>query len=283
MMTDWFRPARPLDAALTAEPRFSVASDSLFFDGHFPGRPIVPGIALLGMVRETARRSLAGVPLPLAFRRVRFRALIEGEATLVTRLTATTAAAGTEGSPAGPAADAPAAGFPFEVRWGDQLAADGLLVQAPCGAVKLPPFGPDAVEESRSIEDFLPHRGRMRVAASILRVQPGLCEVEAEALPSWPLAFATGADSVVLLELLAQTAAAMTGWEERHTPGGGGRDFLVGSRFFTSSSAEVPFGTLCRSTVHSLRHRDNYRVFQGLVSAPDGTLLAEGELQAFRA
>jgi len=55
---------------------FAVPLDSLWFDGHFPGDPILPGIALLKFVQEVldenARRK--GLKLKLiGFKRVRFR------------------------------------------------------------------------------------------------------------------------------------------------------------------------------------------------------------------
>jgi len=266
MTTGWFRPLAVTRIGPSPEAVFAVDSDSLFFDGHFPGQPVLPGIAMLAMVRAVAQRMSRGTPVPTGFRRVRFRSLVEGAATCSVGL----GAAGES------------AGLPFEVKAGDQVAADGLLATAFCGAVFLPSFDERAVAVADPIESFLPHRGRMRVAQRIARVQSGLCEVEAEVLPSCPLVSEDRADSVVLLELLAQTAAAMTGWEERETPGGGGRGFLVGSRFFTTLHPTVPVGTICRSIVASLRQRDNYRVFQGQVAGPDGSVLAEGELQAFR-
>jgi len=269
MTSDWFRPLAPGTGKPFGESQFRVASDSFFFSGHFPGNPVLPGIAMLAMVRETVRQALpAAGAVPHGFRRVRFRSLVEGATTCMVRVGASDSSS--------------TAGTPFEVWAGEHVAADGLLADTPCGTLQLPAFGEGAVVPEEPIERFLPHRDRMRVASLIIRVQPGLCEVAGNVLPSWPLVSDGGADSVVLLELLAQTAAAMTGWEERDTPGGGGRGFLVGSRFFTSRDAVIPVGTRSRSVVHSLRQRDNYRVFQGQVFGPDGAVLAEAELQAFR-
>lgn len=302
MIADWFRAVGQSPGGLPAESRFQVDPGSLFFSGHFPGQPVLPGIAILAMVRETLRQATGDVRFPAGFRRVRFRSLIEGATVCTVRLLASAPGKGTGNPPGPPPPDRTACGasfaeqdtlsasapghepssVPFEVLARDQVTADGLLVTASCGALQLPEPGERAVTPPEPIETFLPHRDRMRVASRILRVQTCLCEVEAAVLPSWPLVSDDRADSVVLLELLAQTAAAMTGWEERETPGGGGRGFLVGSRFFTTRDSSVPAGALCRSVVHSLRQRDNYRVFQGQVFGPDGAVLAEGELQAFR-
>lgn len=53
-----------------------VAPDSPWFDGHFPGRPVLPGVAILSMVCETVRRAALeqGRPVRISgIRRVRFR------------------------------------------------------------------------------------------------------------------------------------------------------------------------------------------------------------------
>jgi hypothetical protein len=51
------------------EARGRIPDDSPFFSGHFPGNPMVPGIALLALVR----RALAPERAVTGFRRVKFR------------------------------------------------------------------------------------------------------------------------------------------------------------------------------------------------------------------
>jgi len=70
---------------MTAEASFGP--DSLWFSGHFPGYPIVPGVALIRLVTETLRR-LEGEGGRLAVRsvrRVRFRQPVRpgGELTVI--------------------------------------------------------------------------------------------------------------------------------------------------------------------------------------------------------
>lgn len=65
-------PAGPGEIRATA----SVPGDSAWFSGHFPGEPILPGIALLGLVVETIRAAEAAEGRGIAItglRRVRFR------------------------------------------------------------------------------------------------------------------------------------------------------------------------------------------------------------------
>jgi 3-hydroxyacyl-[acyl-carrier-protein] dehydratase len=64
----------PSPDGLAAEVRLSP--DSPWFDGHFPGRPVLPGIAILSMVAEMVRGAALekGHPVRIsAIRRVRFR------------------------------------------------------------------------------------------------------------------------------------------------------------------------------------------------------------------
>ena len=59
--------------------RIRVPADSPWFDGHFPGEPVLPGIAQLGMVHDLICRVL-GQQLPVArVSRVRFRQMIRPE------------------------------------------------------------------------------------------------------------------------------------------------------------------------------------------------------------
>lgn len=56
---------------LTAE--ISTAPDSPWFSGHFPGEPILPGIAQLSMVLETLRAAADKRMRIAGVRRVRFK------------------------------------------------------------------------------------------------------------------------------------------------------------------------------------------------------------------
>ena len=53
-----------------------VPSDSLWFDGHFPEEPILPGVAQIGMVFDAIRKAHNQELKISSVRRVRFKRII---------------------------------------------------------------------------------------------------------------------------------------------------------------------------------------------------------------
>jgi 3-hydroxymyristoyl/3-hydroxydecanoyl-(acyl carrier protein) dehydratase len=53
-----------------------VPSDSPWFNGHFPGEPILPGVAQIGMVLEAIRKAQKQELTVSSVRRVRFKSII---------------------------------------------------------------------------------------------------------------------------------------------------------------------------------------------------------------
>ena len=56
---------------------FEVAADHAIFAGHFPGRPIVPGVMLLEWAQAEIGRALGRAPRELRVREVKFFAPLE--------------------------------------------------------------------------------------------------------------------------------------------------------------------------------------------------------------
>jgi 3-hydroxymyristoyl/3-hydroxydecanoyl-(acyl carrier protein) dehydratase len=54
----------------------SIPAESIWFQGHFPGDPLLPGIAQLHLVLETLRGALGGVIRLTGLKRVRFKRVI---------------------------------------------------------------------------------------------------------------------------------------------------------------------------------------------------------------
>ena len=54
-----------------------IPADSPWFSGHFPGHPVLPGIAQLGIVMDLIRQCSRQPVEPVTVSRVRFKKLIE--------------------------------------------------------------------------------------------------------------------------------------------------------------------------------------------------------------
>jgi 3-hydroxymyristoyl/3-hydroxydecanoyl-(acyl carrier protein) dehydratase len=68
--------------APTIADQVSIPADSPWFQGHFPGDPMLPGIAQLHLVMDAIRASLGrGVRL-VGLKRVRFKRVIRPEETI---------------------------------------------------------------------------------------------------------------------------------------------------------------------------------------------------------
>lgn len=54
-----------------------IQPDSAWFDGHFPGNPVLPGIAQLSVVFDAVRKALDGRPGIKGFKKVKFKQIIK--------------------------------------------------------------------------------------------------------------------------------------------------------------------------------------------------------------
>jgi len=81
MWHERIQPTAPTENGITAD--FRLGSDSIWFDGHFPDNPVLPGVAQLAMVLELiqAQAGLKGATVT-EIRRVRFKQMITPDDTV---------------------------------------------------------------------------------------------------------------------------------------------------------------------------------------------------------
>ncbi len=66
--------------------QFTIPAESLWFDGHFPGEPVLPGISMLCMVQELIRKANPGIRIT-GLRRTRFRQVVHDNVFLNIKIT----------------------------------------------------------------------------------------------------------------------------------------------------------------------------------------------------
>ncbi len=115
-MTGWHA-LGPVEACGAGEWRadVQVPAGSPWFGGHFPGDPILPGIAQLGLVREMAAAALGRIR-PTGFSRVKFKKIVRPDERLRITLTARPEPPGT---------------LAFRIESGAEIACTGVLAWEP--------------------------------------------------------------------------------------------------------------------------------------------------------
>lgn len=165
-------------------------------DGHFPGHPIVPGVAQLALVERALADwrggavGLGGIPS------LRLRLPVVPGEELAVRVRAG-GKAGTVG---------------FEVRRGGAIVANGSVAEAEAaggGDLRHAPRREEARGDAAfpAIEELVPHRGAMLLVQDIVAADPASLTARAAVSPANPLTVEGLAPSWLALEAAAQAAA----------------------------------------------------------------------------
>jgi predicted hotdog family 3-hydroxylacyl-ACP dehydratase len=136
------------------------------------------------------------------------------------------------------------------------------------------------VEFPIDIEALIPHRDRMKLIHDLLDANDDTAVTSSLVSDRWPLCQGSFVDPIVLIEVVAQTAAAHIRWKKGVDKGGGG-GWLVGIKNADFFLDRIPLHTVLITTVKNLSSAENYNVLEGTVMT--GTdLLARIQIQVFR-
>lgn len=251
---------------LTAEMVFPA--DGVWFAGHFPDFPVLPGVAQMFYFRHFARKAFNGFPDAGKYRRIKFRRLVRpGEKVLleVERIKRDSMAF--------------------------KMSVEGSI--ASCGSVE----GCDSVVEGGSLQvedcalpqsvlaDLLPHRPPMTLLADVVAVdEPGVAvavaDVSSESVFFDPVS--GGVPACVALEYMAQTMALAVG-AERCKQGVALRvGFILGTRCL---DVGIPvFDGQQRYVVRAkcAYSDDEFASFDCAMYGPGGDVVAVASLTAFQ-
>ena len=131
------------------------------------------------------------------------------------------------------------------------------------------------------IESLIPHRKRIKIISGILDIQENSAVSIAIVNSNWPLYDGEAANSLVLIEAIAQTAAIIEGYKRRQQGKDGVKGWLVGIKNAEFKENKIPVNTNLIVMIENKYSFDNYGVLEGTVKAGE-KMLATVTLQALR-
>jgi len=134
-----------------------------------------------------------------------------------------------------------------------------------------------------NIEDLMPHRGRMLLIDAILDIDDKAAVTRAKVTDRWPFFDGQAVSSLILIELVAQTAGINNSWVRIKKRGQASekKGWLVGikqSRFFVDS---VGLGDLIVTQAENQFEYESYRHVSGIARIGD-VIVGEVSLQLFQ-
>jgi predicted hotdog family 3-hydroxylacyl-ACP dehydratase len=119
-----------------------------------------------------------------------------------------------------------------------------------------------------AVEDFLPHRGRMKLVDEIIEVDEERAVTRSTVNEKWPFFDGKGVSSLILIELVAQTAGICNCWNGIRMQGDQfvKKGWLVGikhSRFFVDA---IPLDTVIIASIENRFKLENFREIAGTVT-----------------
>lgn len=132
-----------------------------------------------------------------------------------------------------------------------------------------------------NIEELIPHRDRMSLLSEVIDITPDSAITAATVKEDWPLCNGQSVSPVILIEVVAQSAAVVEGWKRKKAGKSGGKGWLVGIKNARFNVPAIAVGTKLVTSVGSAYSFDNYGVVEGTVKS-GGEILAVIVLQALR-
>lgn len=142
----------------------------------------------------------------------------------------------------------------------------------------------DATASMYSIFDLLPHRGKMLLINKIIEVSRKRAVSSAIVKPHWPMFDGEGVSSLVIIELVAQTAGLSNGLDRIIVQGADTdkKGWLVGIKASRLYTDRIELGAEIIIKVNNRFEFDNFREIEG-IALNDTNPLGEVTLQVIQA
>jgi predicted hotdog family 3-hydroxylacyl-ACP dehydratase len=122
----------------------------------------------------------------------------------------------------------------------------------------------------------------MRIVERVLATDDSSVETVTTVRETWPTVENGHARTLLLIELVAQSAAALVGWVERNNDTPTRLGYLVGVPHADIRRPLVAVGTVLNCRVRLTQAIENYRGFEGRVVDETGNELITATIQAIR-
>lgn len=135
-----------------------------------------------------------------------------------------------------------------------------------------------------NIEDLIPHRDRMKLIDEILSIDEDLAVTRSVVTEVWPFFDGQAIKSIILLELVAQTAGINNGLAliNKYGMDSGKKGWLVGIKKSKFTIDAIPLNTTIITKVENSFKFDNFREIRG-TNKIDDNIVGEVTLQVLEA
>jgi predicted hotdog family 3-hydroxylacyl-ACP dehydratase len=133
------------------------------------------------------------------------------------------------------------------------------------------------------IERLIPHRNRMKLIDKIIKSDDEKAITESIVTENWPLFKETYVNSIIIIELVAQTASVCIGYKELKKKDGklGGKGWLVGIKTASFFLDQIDLNARLTTCSRINFNFDNYTQIFGTVKI-GSKLIGEVNLQVLR-
>lgn len=131
------------------------------------------------------------------------------------------------------------------------------------------------------IESLIPHREPIKVITEVIEITDEGGSAAAVVNERWPLCDGQAVNSIVLIEAIAQTSAAVEGYKRKKSGKDAIKGWLVGIKTAEFKTDTVALGTRITVFVRNVCSFESYAVIEGVVKSGDDLLLT-AVLQAMR-